>query len=94
MCMSGKRMTAGKARFEIFLMVLTGIRSVFFNIFMLGLGFILGFGFYKQCHKVFDRQDYQMFQDWVKSTKCIDQTSPTNRIPRTEKVDKDGKSDL
>ena len=89
MCMSGKRMTEGKARVEILFIILRGIRSVFFNLFMLALGFAIGFGFCEQCHKVFDRQGYQDFRSWVKGercAKCVD--SSTNLV---ESVASDGK---
>lgn len=81
MCMSGKRMSEGKATVEIFLIVLKGIRSVFFNLFMLALGFALGFGFCEQCHKVFDRQGYQNFRSWVHGEKCANcANSATNLV--------------
>lgn len=45
MCMSRERMTRKRANFELFLIFMRFIRSIFFNLFMLGLGFFLGAGF-------------------------------------------------
>ena len=38
-------MTQKRANFEIFLLIMRFIRSIFFNLFMMGLGFFLGAGF-------------------------------------------------
>lgn len=68
MCMSGHRMTERRARIEIILIIVRAIRSVFFNLFMLGLGFVLGFGAYSHLHKIVDRRGHQKFQEFVSGT--------------------------
>ena len=94
--MSGKRMTESRARMEIFLIFVKAIRSVFFNLFMLVLGFMLGFGFYKQCHKVFEHQDYVKFQSWVHEMKrhsVQEEKISTNQTSKVRKTLKSAKSD-
>lgn len=68
MCMAGKRMSEKMAAMEIFMMFLRGIRSVFFNLFMLGLGFVLGFGAYSHLHKIVDSRGHRKLQEWVSGT--------------------------
>lgn len=84
-------MTKERARMEIFLIGIKAIRSVFFNLFMLALGFVLGFGFYSQCHKVFDRNGHVRFQKWAaKSAENLDKPQETNDFQAAE-TSKDGK---
>lgn len=85
-------MTKERARMEILLICVKAIRSVFFNLFMLGLGFVLGFGFYSQYHKVFDRSGHIKFQRWASKTGVDDAINlqETNDFQAAESS-KDGK---
>ena len=95
MCMSRKRMTQRRANFEIFLLVMRFVRSIFFNLFMLGLGFFLGAGF---CMSVIKARSHLFHTYNFEISKKINrnsETCPSNLVKTVvTSGDSDGKSDF
>ena len=88
-------MTHQRARFEIFLLVMRFIRSIFFNLFMLGLGFALGTGFCMGMIKARKHMLFHRLQD--RSAICAHQVEipPTNAVDTVKTSNsRDGKQDF
>ena len=85
MCMSNRRMTARRARIEILLIFVRAIRSVFFNLFMLGLGFVLGFGAYVNFHKIVVSKANRKAAAGISCERCAESSGfQTNAVEAAE----------
>ena len=95
MCMQRSRMTSGRAKFEIFLIVMRFIRSLFFNLFMLTLGFFLGAGFCMGIVKARNTIHIQKQANISQNTANTDDFSKTNTTRTVTRPEiADGKQNL